>query len=505
MSKIVFVNPTVDKYSTIKLCTFEVFDHINGKKMSMIPKLAPMVLAAVTPQKHNFTYIDEDIEELDIDNTDADLVALTAVTAQANRAYEIAAGFRKRGIKVAIGGIHASVLPDEALRYADSVFIGESENSWIAMLEDFEAGSMNQRYEAKDYPPVEKLVSPRVDIIKHDQYLMFPLMATKGCPYDCEFCSIKFSSGNKMRMKPVEQVMEEIDAFEKHNTGLLRKTYQFNDDNLYVNRDYTIKLFKALKEKNIFWHGQGTMNTAKDDEVLHLMYESGCRIYSIGLESISETCLKEVNKTKTNKIAEYEEALKNLTRHGIHPSAFFIFGFDGDNKTVFKETMGFIEKNRIISPFFSILTPYPGTRLYDRLEPRIIDRDWASYNVTQCVFTPALMTPDELNEGAYWACYMAGRMETVKKNKQYMWRHKPDDIRKPMRFRERLILLGVALKLLQKKEYRKYAKFVLWAAMNRHAEDISLILAIVAFDKMTEMNFEQSALQFELRSPSDEQ
>ena len=489
MSKIVFINPSVDKYAEIKLWSSELMDYVSGRPMTVMPKQAPMILATLTPPKHSFVYVDEEIEDIDFENIGADLVALTAMTVQADRAYEIAHEFRKRGVKVVIGGIHASVLPDEAMLHADAVCVGEGENIWPALLEDFEAGALKPKYEAKDFPPVTELVSPRVDILKHDNYSMFPIMTTKGCPYDCDFCSIKFSSGHKIRMKPIEQVMNEIREFEKFNKGPFRKSYQFVDDNLYINRDFTIKLFTALKEHKIIWQGQGTLNTTRDDEVLGLMAESGCRCYSIGFESISEASLKEANKTKSNQVEEYEGAIKNLIRHGITPAGFFIFGFDSDEKNVFEDTINFIKKAHIVNPYFSVLTPYPGTRVYDRVQSRIFDHKWAHYGAVESVFTPGKMTSEELISGSRWACTEAAKMETIKQQLEYFWSQGPWKTIPTMPVNERIMLILLGLKLWKSKKYKEYRHFLFWAATRRKSLDSFIIVAAIVFNDMTRKYF----------------
>ena len=484
MSKIIFINPSVDKYADIKLWNSDVISFIAGQPIAVMPKMSAMILAALTPPKHNFVYLDEEIEDIDFDGAGADLVGLTAMTAQAERAYEIADEFRKRGVTVVIGGIHASVLPDEAALHADAVCIGEGESIWPAMLEDFEAGVLKQRYEAKDYPPVSELASPRADIIKHGQYSMYPVMTTKGCPYDCDFCSIRFTNGNRIRVKPVEQVMKEIDALERYNTGPIRKSYQFVDDNLYANRNHMKELLTALKNKRILWHGQGTLNTANDEEILTLMAESGCRNFSIGFESLSEASLQEVNKTRPNKIAEYESAVANLIRHGIVPAGFFIFGFDNDDKTVFKETLDFVQNNYVLNPFFSILTPYPGTRVYERMESRIFDRDWRHYWAVKSVFTPNKMTAEELDAGHHWVCDVVTQMDTMKRQLEYFWSQGPWPTNPRLTLKERAGLLAVVTKFRAQKKYTQYIDFIMWAASNKNAVDVFSVLAAVAFNDM---------------------
>jgi radical SAM superfamily enzyme YgiQ (UPF0313 family) len=357
------------------------------------------------------------------------------------------------------------------------------------MLEDFKVGALKTRYEAKDYPPVTELVSPRVDIIKHDRYSMFPIMTTRGCPYDCDFCSIKFSSGHKIRMKPIEQVIEEVREFEKYNKEMIPKGYQFVDDNLYINREFTKKLFKALKDEHIFWQGQGTLNTAKDDEILKLMAESGCRSYSIGFESISEASLQEANKTKSNKVEEYESAVNNLIKHGILPAGFFIFGFDSDDRTVFEKTLQFIIDKHIVNPYFSILTPYPGTRVYDRVKDRIFDHQWKQYGALECVFTPDKMTPEELNAGAYWVSLQIAQMDIIKKQLGYFWSQGPWSESPRLKFRERLLLIGMGLMLRRNKEFKEYFSYLFWAATRKNASNMFIVIAALAFNEMTRKYF----------------
>jgi radical SAM superfamily enzyme YgiQ (UPF0313 family) len=329
-----------------------------------------------------------------------------------------------------------------------------------------------------------------MDVIRHERYLMYPLQATRGCPYDCEFCSIRFSSGNRYRMKPVEQVVAEIQAYESYNKGMVhgtfRKSYQFVDDNLYVNRDYVIKLFKAMRPLNITWTGQGTMNTAFDEEVLNLMAESGCKGYNIGFESLSEETLREANKPGLNVIADYKRAIDNLIRYGIIPAGFFIFGFDTDDVNVFEKTTDFSIENHLIQPYFSLLTPYPGTRLYDRINvgDRIFDQDWSHYNNLHCVFAPKKMDKDELEEGLGWATHRLSTMKVIRDQLEYFWEHMPQDKTPRLSFKERQTLRLIGLKL--RKYSREYQDFLSWAAGHKKSRDIGTIVAALVFNNIAD-------------------
>ena len=481
MSAIVFINPSIRDKSDFGAYETQLASFFSGKRISPTAQLTPMILAALTPAEHSFTLIDEEIEDIDFEHISADLVALTAMTAQADRAYAIADVFRGRGVKVAIGGIHATVMPDEAARHADAVCVGEGENVWPAILEDFKAGALKPRYDAKDYPPVTSMVSPRADILKHDHYSVFPVMATKGCPYDCDFCSIKYSSGHIMRMKPVEQVTAEIAALEKYNKGPIKKSYMFFDDNLYVNREYTKKLFTALKGSGVLWSGQGTLNAALDEETLKLMAEGGCRFFYIGFESVSDASLKEANKAKTNKVDLYGAAINNLNRYGIIPAGYFIFGFDNDDKDVFKKTVDFIIDKHIMHPYMGVLTPFPGTRLYDRVKGRIFRGEWKYYEGMNSVYTQGKLTAEELEAGFLWANLETRKIPLIKQQLDYFWSLGPWPWNPRLNIAERALLILMALQLSFKKAYKPYRDFILWAATNKKAADLFTIAGMIMY------------------------
>jgi len=487
LKRIAFINPKMKKLP-LDLWSSNAMRLLQGTSVhssAVLSKLAPMVFAALTPSNYEFVYIDEEIEEINFE-MDVDLVAITSMTAQANRGYEIADRFRKKKIPVVMGGIHASVLPDEVSQHCDAAIIGEGENIWPEMLKDFEQGALKKIYNARDYPPVTKLISPRLDVVNHDKYLVFPIQATRGCPYDCDFCSIKHAAGHRYRLKPVEQVIAEIKDYETYNKkkfGIFKKTYVFVDDNLYVNRNYIKELFTAMSELDIIWKGQGTLDTAFDEEILALMAKSGCRSYTLGLETVSEKTLEEMNKPKTNKAKNYEVAFKNLNRHGIMPLGSFIYGFDSDDEQVFQHTVDFIVKNRLLQPYFNILTPYPGTRLYDRIqkEDRIFETNWDYYNTLAPVFTPKQMSASQLKEGAVWSTKQMASIDLLKEQLTYFWSHGPWPYLRALNMKERLILRLVGLKL--KKISLEYCEFLFWAARQKNACHIAAIIgALISYE-----------------------
>ena len=476
MKKIVFINP---KTRDMEFNFFQLSLNVFREKKISIPRYAPMIFAALTPPEYEFVFIDDDYEDVDL-NMDVDLVAISAITVQINRAYEIADHFRSRGIPVVIGGIHASVQPDEVSRHCDATMIGQGEHTWPDMLKDFEQGTLKKFYDAKNYPPVDKLISPRFDAINHNHYLSFPIQATSGCPYECDFCSIRHTAGDRYKIKPVEQVISEIKKFEKYNKGKMfsvKKVYFFVDENLYVNREYIKELFSAMIELKISWTAQGTVNTAFDEEMLELMAKSGCRSYAIGFESISEKTLAEVNKPKVNKSQSYDVAIKNLLRHGIVPVGYLMFGFDNDDYDVFKRTVDFVIENHLIQPFFNVVTPYPGTKLYDRIkgENRIFDENWDHYNFMSCVYYPKQLSPDFIEEGVVWAAKQAGNFDVMRRKLDAFWSYGPWPNLKTLSVKERLFFILLGLKM--KKQSKECSEFLFWVARNKKACDFATIFS----------------------------
>ena len=472
--KILFINPVISQerdkmWERVKL---EMFT-----ELSFIPRLAPMILAALTPEEHEFTYLDEDVKAIDFERIEADLIAITAMTIQAKRAYYLADRFREMGYPVIIGGIHASSCPEEAALHADAVCTGEAENYWQELLQDAATGQLKKFYHGKDYPKVRQIPIPKMSIINHDAYSAFPIQATRGCPYNCEFCCIKLSSGHEYRKKPVEQVIAEIEECEKLNNGPIKKRYYFNDDNLYVDRDYTMELFKGIAPLNIQWMGMGSVDIAQDEEVLEAIAKSGCRIFYIGFESISEESLKQAHK-KCGSIHEYKAVAKKLIKHGIVPGGFFVFGFDNEDEEVFKRTADFTIQNRIIISFFNIMTPYPGTALYERKKDTLIDYDWNHYSSFKCVYQPANLTPAQIEAGLYEASGMAARLDVMKDHMKYFWSHGPWEKNPRLKLRERVLLLVMAVKMRKRVNAKK---FLLWSAFQYKAVDLNQIMLSVFY------------------------
>jgi len=366
-------------------------------KAFRFPQLALPVIAALTPDEWEVSIVDENVDDVDFE-ADVDLVGITTMTATAPRAYTIADRFRARGVKVVMGGMHVSALPQEALQHADAVVVGEAEGCWHRVLEDFKRGQMKGIYRSEQLPDMAGQPLPRRDLLNKKAYILTSvLQVARGCPFGCSFCAVSYFFGRRYRMRPVREVIAEIRSMEAKFVGFL-------DDNIVGDRRYAKELFQALIPERIIWVGQASSTIARDDELLRLAEKSGCKGLFIGFESLSEESLEEVGKG-FNRVQEYREVIQKLHDHGIAVEGAFIFGFDHDDPGVFERTLEFAKKSKLDLAQFGILTPLPGTPLRARLERegRIISNDWSRYNIGHAVFRPKQMTPEQLEEGMQWA------------------------------------------------------------------------------------------------------
>lgn len=377
------------------------------------------LIAALTPDFFDIKIIDENREEIDFEER-FDLVGITSMTQQATRAYTIADEFRRRGVFVVLGGMHPTVLPEEAKEHADTVMVGETENTWPMFIEDFLCGRALPLYRETGVVDLKRSPSPRLDLLRDKGYRMQVVQVSRGCPYDCEFCASSKVYGVRYRHKTVEQVIQEIDVIK--NIWDTPFVY-FADDDLFVHRDFAKRLLKALIPLNIRWSAYAGAYVAWEDELLDLIRESGCLWLSIGFESVTEDGLRSIGRWKLSQLKRYPAAVEKVQSYGIIVRGSFIVGFDGDDLSIFKGIEDFVISSNIYTINLGILTPFPGTRIRERFqrEDRLLDTPWSNYNLVGVNFKPKLMTPLELQ---------AGFVETFARLCEREWREKAQYFRK---------------------------------------------------------------------------
>ena len=364
------------------------------------PMLGLTLLASLFPKDYEVKIINEAIQEVDF-NADVDLVGVTCLTCVIQSAYTIGDQFRRRGVKVILGGVHPSLLPEEAKEHADSVFIGEAERAFDKVLQDFEAGELKPFYIHREWSNLRGVPFPRRDLLsKHYSPFFKAIETTRGCPNRCEFCSVPTINGKHYRTRPLEDVDQEL-------SHIIQKKGEYLflvDDNVMAREDYALGLFEIFKRHEVKWMGFATVQMAKHEVLLKKAQESGCISLFMGFESLLQENLDGVSKpfVHTDGLSDLIKTIRDH-RIGIHGS--MIFGFDGDDPSIFKKTVDFVQKNNIELPAFSILTPFPGTPLRKRLEEedRILDNNWSHYDMSHVVFKPKKMTVQELQEGYLWA------------------------------------------------------------------------------------------------------
>ncbi len=377
--KILLISPTVDLEK-------------RTNKGLMIPQLALYILKGLTPESHEVKLIEEETEDVHLEEP-ADLVGISCMTANAPRAYQLCSEFKARGIPVVLGGVHPTILPDEALLHADSVVVGEAEGVWKKLLEDVEQNCLQRKYHDPQPDLSQYIPKDFSRIIRRRLFNLIPILTTRGCPYNCDFCCVTNLYGKKIRHIPIENVVRDI----VESKG---KNFMFLDDNIIGHPKYAKELFRAIKPLNIHWVGQASISLVKDTEMLDLAAESGCRALFFGLESVSVDQIKTMRKT-IKEIDDLEAALKKIKKRGILIHASMIFGFDNDTEKVFDETVKFLIKNKISTVSFNVLTPYPGTKTYDQLknEGRLLTTNWKYYDHNTVVYQPKKLTPLELQKG----------------------------------------------------------------------------------------------------------
>lgn len=365
-----------------------------GKSLHYAP-LTLTTLAALIPEDIDaeVAIYDETAEKIPL-NLDADLIGITCITGTAPRCYAYADYFRKKGKTVFIGGVHPSMLPNEAAHHADVVFTGFSEQTFPQFLRDYVKGEYQKFYHQNEDFTIVGRPTPKRELLKANKYITTKTVeAIRGCCHTCSFCAYPAAFGKRVYKRPVKEVVAEIEA-------LNSKHVVFPDVNLVTDRAYAIELFTALIPLKIIWLGLVTSSVGIDDELMTVFRKSGCKGLLIGFESITQESQKYIHKG-VNRVDNYVSLMERLHDNGILVQGCFAFGGDEEDESVFDRTVEMIIKAKIDLPRFSILTPFPQTMYYIQLENegRIIERNWAMYDVQHCVFTPKLMTKEQLEEG----------------------------------------------------------------------------------------------------------
>ncbi|MBU1564102.1 MAG: B12-binding domain-containing radical SAM protein [Proteobacteria bacterium] len=390
MKKIVLINPA---YRT-KL--------LEKVRVLALPPLNLLMLGAYTPPDFSVEIVDEAFEDINYD-IKADLVGITCMTPLAPRAYEISREFRRRGTPVVLGGIHPSMLPDEAQDYADAVVVGEGEEVWPELLNDFLAGGLKKRYTAVARPDLSELLAPKRELLRN-KYFVQTVQTSRGCPHNCRFCSVTKFNGGHFRMRNIDNVIREIEALPDKRLFII-------DDNIIGAGDICLKrafeLFEKLSHCGKEWGGQTCLNIVENEGLLAAAAKSGAKAFLIGFESLRESSLAHYNKNMNLRptTRNFKEAIKKIQNHGIAIIGGFIFGAAEDSVDTFRTTLDFIFDSGIDAVQLSIQTPLPGTALYQELakEKRLLltdyPRDWEAYNIFEPVFQPENISPEALYKG----------------------------------------------------------------------------------------------------------
>lgn len=349
------------------------------------------ILAALS-EGHEVTIADCDRESIPFDK-DFDLVGITSTTFTSQMAYDIARRFRKKGTSVVIGGVHASLLPEECLEHADAVAVGEAENIWPEILKDKERKTLKRMYRSERPVDMNQVPFPRRDLLSRD-YWLATVQATRGCTNSCRFCYLSNMPWRVYRKRAIELVCEEI-------SSIKQRLIFFVDDNLFADENYAMQLFKEIGPLRKDWSVQVPTTIGRNPRLIECMAQSGCFLVQVGFQTVNPQSLNWA-AVHQNRVEEYSRLVKLLHVNGIGVQSFWIFGFDHDDKSVFSRTVEMIKRIGVDDAYLYILTPYPGTSLYEQFarEGRLIDgHDRTKYGWANAVFKPMRMTVEELEKG----------------------------------------------------------------------------------------------------------
>ena len=368
-------------------------------KYHLFPPLGLATIASFFDPEDEIDLQDEHVERLNLDD-EPDLVVIQVYITSAYRAYELADYYRQRGAYIALGGLHVTALPDEAAAHADTIFLGPGEDTWPQFLQDFRAGHPGKKYTSKirtlvGSPPIRR------DLIKRYNYLVpNSIVVSRGCPHHCDFCykDAFYKGGKSFYTQPVDEALAEINR-------LPGKHLYFLDDHIFGHEKFAAALFDGMKGMGRLWQGAATVQSILKPGLLEKAVEAGLRSLFVGFETLNSDNLQEQHKYH-NLNRDYRAAIQRLHGYGVMVNASFVYGMDGDDATVFDRTIEWAIQQGIETATFHILTPYPGTLLYDRMvsQNRILHHNWDRYDTRHVVYRPTQMDADTLEAG-YWRSY----------------------------------------------------------------------------------------------------
>jgi len=379
-----------------------------GKVLRSLPSLGLLYLAACTPPGHDLHYYEAEGDGNEpTDLYTCDLVAINTFSAQVQEAYAVAERLRNAGVLVAMGGLHVTVQPEEALEHADYVFLGEGEQIWPAAVNAIEQGNSPRIWNANDFPPIDiqSLPLPRYDLLGNRSYSRFPVQTTRGCPWRCDFCASNVMLNQPYRKRPVADVIRDIRAIQEISK---RPFIEFADDNTFVDHDWAKALCQELIPLGIKWFTETDISVADDPELLQLMRQARCRQVLIGLESPDRTALEGIElkaNFKSRRAGTYLDALRRIQNHGITVNGCFVLGLDRQTLDIFEQVFDFAMQVPLYDVQITVLTPFPGTPLYSRLlrEGRLLfPCRWDLCTLFDVNYQPKNMSVKQLQEGMYW-------------------------------------------------------------------------------------------------------
>ena len=375
-----------------------------SKVIASLPSLGLLTLAGMTPAQVDIKYIEvPDINALTDLPGDFDVVAISSFSAQIGEAYSLADRYRAVGTKVVLGGLHVTLVPDEAMQHADSIIIGEGETSWPTLMADLLRGELKAVYDSRNKSfDLADSPMPRFDLLDIDRYNRLTVQTQRGCPFRCEFCAASIRISPTYKLKPVDKVIAEIRRIKEFWP---HPFIEFADDNSFVNKRHSKLLLRALAKENVRWFTETDLSVAEDDELLALMRDSGCAQVLIGFESPSSDGLDGLEKTnnwKVKQVDRYMQAIERIQDHGVTVNGCFVLGLDGTGPESFDKVWKFVRDSNLFEVQITIQTAFPGTPLYERLksEGRILKENaWELCTLFDVNFTPSNMTVSELESG----------------------------------------------------------------------------------------------------------